>query len=118
MPPPRRKLIKISLAAAILFLVLPLTLILAGPRRTRELLHSAIAQVPGPSDGDLQVSSSPVAGEVYVDGSLRGVTPLIVELPSGKHAVRVGSIKLGRWRAAEVTVRGGVEYRLDVNFAE
>src|SRR5262249_35428978 len=118
-PPPKRRLLKISaLLAAPLFLALPLTLILAGPRRPRELLHSAIAQVPGPGRGDLHVTSRPVEGEVYVDGTLRGVTPLIVELPSGKHTVRVGSIKLGRLRAAEVTVKGGVEYRLDVNFAE
>ena len=64
------------------------------------------------------MSSTPVEGEVYVDGSLRGVTPLIVELPAGPHAVRVGSIKLGRWRAADVAVKGGGEYRLDVNLAE
>lgn len=118
-PPPRRMLLKVSAGVgALLFLVLPLILILAGPRRTRELLHSAIAKGPGASHGDLRVTARPTEAEVYVDGSLRGVTPLIVELPAGKHAVRVGSPALGRWRAAEVNVKDGVEHRLDVNLLE
>ena len=118
-PPPKRAVLKIAaVVGALLFLVLPLTLILAAPRRTRELLHSAIAHSPAPGHGDLRVTSRPVEAEVYVDGSLRGVTPLIVELPPGPHAVRVGSLRLGRWRAADVAVKPGVEHHLDVNLAE
>jgi hypothetical protein len=118
-PPPKRFLLKVSaVVGALLFLVLPLILMLAGPRRTRELLHSAIAEGPGASHGDLRVTSRPVEAEVYVDGSLRGVTPLIVELAAGNHSVRVGSPRLGRWRAAEVNVKDGVEHRLDVNLLE
>jgi serine/threonine protein kinase len=118
-PPPKRRLLKISaVAAAIVFLVLPLTLVLAAPRRARELLHSALARSPAAGHGDLRVTSSPVEAEVYVDGSLRGVTPLIVELPAGTHPVRVGALRLGRWRALDVAVKAGVEYRLDVNLGE
>ena len=118
-PPPKRALLKIAaFAGALLLLVLPLTLMLAAPRRTGELLHSAIVGAPAAGHGDLRVTSRPVEGEVYVDGSLRGVTPLIVELPPGPHALRVGSLRLGRWRAADVTVKAGVEHHLDVNLAE
>jgi len=55
---------------------------------------------------------------VYVDGTLRGLTPLIVEVPVGPHEVRVGSVRLARWRAAEVDVKRDVEYRLDVKLTE
>jgi serine/threonine protein kinase len=118
-PPPKRILLKVSAGVgALLFLVLPLILMLAGARRTRELLHSVIVEGPGASHGDLRVTARPAEGEVYVDGSLRGVTPLILELPAGKHSLRVGSPRLGRWRAAEVNVKDGVEHHLDVNLLE
>jgi len=118
-PPPRRALLKIAaVAGAIVFLALPLAMILAGPQRARELLHSAIAAGPAEAHGDLRVTSRPAAAEVYVDGRLRGVTPLIVELPAGKHAVRVGSLQLARWRALDVQVKRDVEVHLDVNLAE
>jgi len=118
-PPPRRVLLKVAAATgAIVFLALPLALILAGPKRTRELLHSAIAAAPMAAQGDLRVTSKPAGAEVYVDGSLRGVTPLIVELPAGTHAVRVGSLALARWRALDVQVKRNVEVHLDVKLAE
>ena len=45
------------------------------------------------------------------------MTPLVLELTSGHHSVRVGSPYLERWRAAEVDVKDGVEHRLDVDLA-
>jgi hypothetical protein len=118
-PPPKRTRLKVAAAsAAILFLALPLILILKGPRRTKSLLHSAIASATTASHGDLRVTSKPAGAEVYVDGNPRGFTPLRVELPSGKHLVRVGLPGLGRWRAAEVDVKDGVEHRLEANLAE
>ena len=53
-----------------------------------------------------------------MDGTLRGVTPLLIELSAGSHAVRVGSPRLEHWRAADVTVKDGVEHRLDVDLSE
>ena len=50
--------------------------------------------------------------------TLRGVTPLLIELSAGSHAVRVGSPRLEHWRAADVTVKDGVEHRLDVDLSE
>ena len=118
-PPPKRTRLKIvAAAAAMLFLALPLILILKGPRRTKSLLHSAIASATMPSHGVLSVTSKPPGAEVYVDGNPRGFTPLRVELPSGKHLVRVGLPGLGHWQAAEVDVKDGVEHRLEANVAE
>ena len=117
-PPPSRLTLKIIAATgALLALVLPLALILGAPRGAR-LITSAIAGTPMPAHGDLRVTSRPVEAEVYVDGSLRGVTPLLIELPAGKHAVRVGAPRLEHWRAAEVNVKDGVEHRLDVDLSE
>jgi hypothetical protein len=42
----------------------------------------------------------------------------MLELPTGPHSVRVGSPRLERWRAAEVTVKDGVQHRLDVDFTQ
>ena len=71
-----------------------------------------------PAHGDLRVTSRPVEAEVYIDGTLRGMTPLMVELPSGKHSVRVGSPRMEHWRAVDVTVKDNVEHRLDVDLSE
>jgi len=117
-PPPRRRMLKIvAVTGALLFLALPLVLILAAPQRTEWLLHSGIG-LPWKSHGDLRVTSRPVDAEVYVDGSLRGVTPLVVELPPGKHTIRIGSPRIEHWRAAEVNVKEGVEHRLDIDLTQ
>lgn len=115
-PPPRRSVLKsIAISAAILIFALPVALLFAAPRETRRFIESAIVGVPAPAHGDLRVTSRPVEAEVYVDGTLRGTTPIVIELPSGGHSVRVGSPQIERWRAAEVNVKDGVEHRLDVD---
>jgi len=54
-----------------------------------------------------------VGAEVYVDGALRGVTPLTLQLDPGQHGVRVGSERLGKWRNADVKMFSGSSGRLD-----
>ncbi|MGE5049607.1 MAG: serine/threonine-protein kinase [Deltaproteobacteria bacterium] len=116
-PRPRRRFLKLLAASgALVFVILPLTLLIAAPKRAQWLLNSAIG-APHLPHGDLRVTSEPGDAEVYVDGTLRGMTPLAVELPVGPHAVRVGSPKLQHWRALEVDVRDGVEHRLDVDLS-
>ncbi|MCA1828146.1 MAG: protein kinase [Myxococcales bacterium] len=117
-PPPSRKLLKIvAVAAIVVFAVLPLALMHSAARGER-LLESAITGVPAPAHGDLRVTSRPVEAEVYIDGSLRGMTPILIELPAGKHSIRVGSPRMEHWRAAEVNVKDNVEHRLDVDLSE
>jgi serine/threonine protein kinase len=117
-PPPSRKKLKIAAAAvAALLIVLPFAL-LHSPQRGPRLLTAAIAGLPSEAHGDLRVTSKPLEAEVYVDGTLRGVTPLLLELPEGKHTVRVGSPRMEHWRAADVNVKSGVEHRLEVDLSE
>ena len=117
-PPPSRRFVKLVAAlGALLFIALPLALIHSAARGER-LIESAITGEPMPAHGILRVTSRPVEAEVYVDGSLRGMTPLRVELPVGRHAVRVGSPRMERWRAADVNVRDDTEHRLDVDLSE
>ena len=117
-PPPRRLVRTLAVCAAVLIFALPVALLFAAPRKAKRFFESAIVGVPAPAHGDLRVTSHPLEAEVYVDGRLRGVTPLVIELPSGPHAVRVGSPSLEHWRAAEVVVKDGVEHRLDVDLTE
>ena len=118
LPPPSRKMFKLVAAGgALVFIALPLALIHSAARGER-LLEEAIIGTPAPAHGDLRVTSRPVEAEVYVDGRLRGMTPLLIELSVGKHAVRVGSPRMEHWRAAEVNVRDNTEHRLDVDLAE
>jgi eukaryotic-like serine/threonine-protein kinase len=117
-PPPRRRLLKAMAATgALVFVLLPLVLLAAAPKRAQWLLNAAIG-APHAAHGDLRVTSEPGAAEVYVDGALRGMTPITLELPTGPHAVRVGSPRLQRWRAVDVDVHDGVEHRLDVDLSQ
>jgi serine/threonine-protein kinase len=117
-PPPRRRLLRaMAGTGALVLVVLPLALLIAAPKRAQWLLHSAIG-APHLPHGELRVTSEPGAAEVYVDGSLRGMTPLSVELMTGPHAVRVGSPRLQHWRAVDVDVREGIEHRLDVDLSQ
>ena len=105
------------MSAIAIFIVLPVALMHSAARGKR-LLESAITGIPAPAHGDLRVISRPVEAEVYVDGSLRGMTPLLIDLPAGKHSVRVGSPRMEHWRAAEVTVKDNTEHRLEVDLSE
>jgi tRNA A-37 threonylcarbamoyl transferase component Bud32 len=117
-PPPKRRMLKaIAGCAALLFLSLPVALLFAAPHRTQRFLHSAITGALGPARGRIRITASPGVAEVYVDGTFRGDAPLVVEVPSGNHSVRVGSVQLGRWRGMDVGVKSGVEYRVDVDLS-
>jgi len=55
---------------------------------------------------------------VYVDGALRGSTPLTLELTAGQHAVRVGNARQARWRDADVRMYAGSSGRLDFDLTQ
>ena len=114
-PPPRRKWWKLAVAAA---LVGASAVVAAAPKRAARILTSAIVGAPSAAHGVLHVTSRPEQAEVYVDGTLRGTTPLQVELPVGMHSLRVGATRLERWRAADVNVKDNTEHHLDVDLSE
>jgi uncharacterized protein YjeT (DUF2065 family) len=113
MAPPRRLRLPVAIGAVLLLAGLALFF---GPGRGRRLISAALA--PPAAHGELRVSCRPEEAEVYVDGALRGTTPLTLDVPVGKHSVRIGSPRLERWRAAEVLVKEGTDYRLDVDLSE
>jgi tRNA A-37 threonylcarbamoyl transferase component Bud32 len=68
--------------------------------------------------GELLVTSRPGGAQVYVDGSLRGKSPITLALPAGHHAIRVGDPKAGRWRTADVEMPAGSKGNVDVDLTE
>ncbi len=57
-------------------------------------------------DGLLSIESKPIGAQVFVDGGFKGKTPLRLELPSGKHEVRLTLTDHYAW-AAQVELREG-----------
>jgi Protein kinase domain/PEGA domain len=116
--PPRRRALKIAAAlVALVIVALPVAL-MARAHGGIGWLKAAIAGVPDARHGELRVTSRPISAEVYVDGTLRGTTPLRIELTVGKHDVRIGAPLMQRWRAAELQVKEGVQHQLDVDLSE
>lgn len=69
--------------------------------------------VPEPRQGTLVISSTPSGAEVYVEGALRGRTPLSLSLPEGRYGVELRLAGYETYRAT-VQVRRGETTRLDV----
>jgi len=67
--------------------------------------------VPEPRQGTLSVVSTPSGAEVYIDGALRGRTPLTLSLPEGRYGVELRLAGYETYRAT-VRVERGRETRL------
>jgi hypothetical protein len=111
---PRRRALKIVAGLGVLVaLSFPAAWLIQSVRSASESRSAAGMSAPA---GELRVSSRPAGAEVYVDGALRGVTPLTLELDPGQHSVRVGSARLGKWRTADVKMFSGSSGQLDFDF--
>lgn len=109
-PPPTRTWLKVAAVAVVAAAVAAVGI----ERHKLSIVTAALAASP---HGELRVTSRQEA-EVYVDGEYRGLTPLSVDLPTGRHSVRLGSARMGKFRAAEVRIDDGVQSRLDVDLNE
>jgi len=67
---------------------------------------------PEPRQGTLSVASTPSGAEVYVEGALRGRTPLSLALPEGRYGVELRLSGYQPYRAT-VQVRRGETTRLE-----
>ena len=69
--------------------------------RTGETITKPEAPSPVESvkRGLLKVDSKPVGAQVFVDGGFRGAAPLQLDLPTGKHEVRLTSPDYLEWEA-------------------
>jgi serine/threonine protein kinase len=113
-PKPSRVWLKVAVAAVVVVVFCALFVNARGGTR---FITTALAGVPS-QHGELRITSKPIEAEVYIDGALRGSTPLKVDLSTGKHSVRLGSPRMERFRAAEIFIRDGVEHHLDVDLSE
>lgn len=69
--------------------------------------------VPEPRQGTLALASTPSGAEVYLEGTLRGRTPLTLSLPEGRYALELRLSGYEPYRAT-VQVRRGETTRLEV----
>jgi serine/threonine-protein kinase len=115
--PPRRSLAPwAAVAAAALAFSLSVVWVVAEARGRTSIGSIRLPELQA-RRGELRVRSIPPGAEVYVDGTLRGAAPLSLRLAEGRHAVRIGSPRLQRWRAAELTLRASAVQVLDVDLA-
>ena len=61
----------------------------------------------------LRVVSIPVQAQVYIDGLYKGSSPLGIDLPAGKHEVRITAPSYNDWEA-QVTLKEGKEIPLNI----
>jgi serine/threonine-protein kinase len=87
-----------------------------APPKTRQPLVEAHARIPAAPPGEistrrppepvattkfayLDVTSTPTGAQLYVDGELKGQTPVRLTLPLGKHEVRLSKAGHYEWEA-------------------
>jgi len=111
---PRRRVLKwVAAGGALLAIAAPVAWMIEASRAAaRRSKRAAGMQAPA---GELRVTSVPEGADVYVDGALRGTTPVLLELAPGHHSVRVGVPRLDKWRTADVQMSAGSSGRLDID---
>jgi PEGA domain len=67
-----------------------------------------------PTTGTLSIVSRPDTAELYVDGTLRGTTPLQLALPAGRHELELRRGTVTRREAVEVAAGGQSSHSFDL----
>ena len=73
--------------------------------------------IPTPILGSLNITSSPIMAEVYIDDKLVGQTPLSIDLIVGKHTIKVVKENLGI-EPQNITISEGKTENLNFTLAE
>ncbi len=111
----RSRFVRVVAASGVLLAVLlPLAMVLSAERGLP--LGAALLGISAPK-GDLQNRLAARGRRGLRRRQAAQPDPLALQLPEGRHAVRVISLRLERTRAADVEVRAGVEKHLDVNLS-
>lgn len=82
-------------------------------RSTADDLMGAIAATQAKSDGKVKISSTPAGARVAIDGEPKGVTPLELALPAGKHAITLTTAG-HTTEARDVEVKRGETAEVDI----
>ncbi len=85
----------VTVAFLVLCAVGGLTYYLMGNKNT----ESPAASLKAAASATLTVESNPLGAQVFVDGSFQGRSPLSLELPGGKHEVRLSLPEYYEWEA-------------------
>lgn len=102
---------------SMMYILAAFLIIVAGASLTYYVSVHRKTEPPGPAmtvpTSFLKINSSPVEAQVFLDGTFKGNAPLRVELPTGKHEVRLTAPDYYDWEA-QVNLKEGVETPLDV----
>ncbi|MFN7135267.1 MAG: PEGA domain-containing protein, partial [Myxococcales bacterium] len=66
--------------------------------------------------GTLSVTSSPLGADVYLDGANVGQTPIDIDIPTGKHRLKLIDASSKTEKLQTVRVRNGEVSKVDVAF--
>jgi len=61
----------------------------------------------------ININSAPVPAQIYIDGLFKGNSPLGIDLPVGKHEIRITAPSYHDWEA-QVTLKEGKEVPLNI----
>lgn len=81
-----------------------------------QLSFGALARPPAASTGEVSIESQPAGAEISVDGTAKGVTPLVLSLPPGEHVLALSLAGVRRERT--VSVRAGAVASHFVEFSQ
>ena len=80
----------------------------------RAVEEPVAAPVPAPPSAPVRITSAPVGATIFVDGVMRGVAPLLLDLPEGTHVVEA---QLEGYEPARVSILASAGERASVALA-
>jgi hypothetical protein len=82
-----------------------LAVVVAGGARVA--FRPAVAPIARPASGTLEIASNPAGVEAFIDGTLRGTTPMVIALDPGAHSIELRGV--GQPRTIPITIASGMK---------